>query len=169
MKDCLELFDNTLAELKVALADLAPERLAVPSNHHELRTFLSAAMTNQYTCLDGFGDHSKGNNVTYIIEENVHNVSHHLSNSLVMLNKIPVVNNKSKSEVYRVKNGFPAWLTMKDRKLLQAPVEETKFDLVVAKDGTGNFTTINDAVAAAPSNSGTRLIILVNKFINIYL
>ena len=78
-----------------------------------------------------------------------------------MLNKVPGVN-KSKTEVLpehgRMKNGFPAWLASKDRKLLQASVNETKFDLIVAKDGTGNFTNITDAVAAAPNNSDTRYI-----------
>ncbi|OMO63876.1 Pectinesterase inhibitor, partial [Corchorus capsularis] len=156
INDCLELFNVTLAELKVAMADLSPKKLAVSKNYHDLRTLLSAAMTNQYTCLDGFA-RSKGN-VRKIIKKGLHNISHHVSNSLVMLNKIPGVN-KTKSEVFpefgQVKNGFPAWLTRRDRRLLQASVNETKFDLVVAKDGTGNFTNITDAVAAAPNNSDT--------------
>ncbi|KAK6239406.1 hypothetical protein QUC31_004875 [Theobroma cacao] len=162
INDCLELFDNTLAELKVALADLTPKKLAVSNNYHDLQTLLSAAMTNQYTCLDGFS-HSKGN-IKNIIKKGLHNISHHVSNSLVMLNKVPGVN-KSKSEVFpeygRVKNGFPTWLSSKDRKLLQASVNETKFDLIVAKDGTGNFTNITDAVAAAPNNSDTRFVIYI--------
>ncbi|WRX11378.1 Pectinesterase [Theobroma cacao] len=162
INDCLELFDNTLAELKVALADLTPKKLAVSNNYHDLQTLLSAAMTNQYTCLDGFS-HSKGN-IKNIIKKGLHNISHHVSNSLVMLNKVPGVN-KSKSEVFpeygRVKNGFPTWLSSKDRKLLQASVNETKFDLIVAKDGIGNFTNITDAVAAAPNNSDTRFVIYI--------
>ncbi|XVF32807.1 hypothetical protein REPUB_Repub17cG0114600 [Reevesia pubescens] len=162
INDCLELFDNTLAELKVALADLAPKRLAVSKNYNDLQTLLSAAITNQYTCLDGFA-HSNGN-VRNIIKKGLHNISHHVSNSLAMLNKVPGVN-KSKSEVFpeygSVKNGFPAWLFWKDRKLLQASVNETKFDLIVAKDGTGNFTNITDAVAAAPNNSDTRFVIYI--------
>ncbi|TYI55233.1 hypothetical protein E1A91_D11G127500v1 [Gossypium mustelinum] len=162
INDCLELFDDTLEELKVALADLAPKKLAVSRNYHDLQTFLSAAMTNQYTCLDGFA-RSKGN-VRNIIKKGLHNITHHVSNSLVMLKKVPGVN-KSKSEYFpqqgRLKNGFPSWLSRKDRKLLQASVNETEFDLIVAKDGTGNFTTINDAVAAAPNNSNTRFVIYI--------
>lgn len=158
IKDCLELFDYTIAELKLALADLAPKKLAVLSkNSHDLRTVLSAAMTNQYTCLDGFA-RSKGN-IRRVIKKGLHDISHHVSNSLAMLNKVPGVN-KTKSEVFPesgdMKNGFPAWLSWKDRKLLQVSVNETKFDLIVAKDGTGNFTNITDAVAAAPNNSDTR-------------
>ncbi|KAK8565499.1 hypothetical protein V6N13_020601 [Hibiscus sabdariffa] len=160
IKDCRELFDDTLEELRVALADLAPKKLAVSKNYHDLQTFLSAAITNQYTCLDGFS-RSKGN-VRNIIKKGLHNISHHVSNSLVMLNKVPGVN-KSKSGAFpqhgRLKNGFPSWLSRRDRRLVEASVNETKFDLVVAKDGTGNFTTITEAVAAAPNNSDTRFVI----------
>ncbi|XP_039048285.1 probable pectinesterase/pectinesterase inhibitor 40 [Hibiscus syriacus] len=158
IKDCLELFDYTAAELKLVLSDLAPKRLPVSKNNkHDLQTFLSAAMTNQYTCLDGFA-RSDGH-VRSIIKKGLHNISHHISNSLSILNKVHGVN-KSKPEAFtehrRLKNGFPIWLSWKDRKLLQAPVTETKFDLVVAKDGTGNFTNITAAVAAAPYNSDTQ-------------
>lgn len=86
-----------------------------------------------------------------------------MSNSLVMLQKIPGVHRKP--EVFpgygRVKGGFPTWVSSKDRKLLQASVNETKFDLIVARDGTGNFTTISEAVAAAPNNSDTRFVIYI--------
>ncbi|GMI66600.1 hypothetical protein like AT4G02320 [Hibiscus trionum] len=154
IKDCLELFDDTLEELRVALADLAPKKLAVSKNYHDLQTFLSAAITNQYTCLDGFS-RSKGN-IRNIIKKGLHNISHHVSNSLVMLNKVPGVN---RSKLEGLKNGFPSWLSRRDRRLVQASVNETKFDLVVAKDGSGNFTTISEAVAAAPNNSDTRFVI----------
>ncbi|KAK8499476.1 hypothetical protein V6N13_061006 [Hibiscus sabdariffa] len=159
INDCLELFDYTIAQLKLVLSDLA---LPVSENKHDLQTFLSAAMTNQYTCLDGFS-RSNGN-VRSVIKKGLENISQHVSNSLAILNKVHGVN-KSKPEAFpehrRVKNGFPAWLSRKDRKLLQASVNETKFDLVVAKDGTGNFTNITDAVAAAPNNSDTIFVIYI--------
>ncbi|KAH1130367.1 hypothetical protein J1N35_001745 [Gossypium stocksii] len=162
INDCLELFDNTMAELKVVRSGLGPKGSSVSENYHDLQTFLSAAMTNQQTCLDGFARSS--GNVRSIIKKGLHNISHHVSNSLVMLNKVPGVN-KSKSEVFpgygRVKNGFPTWLSRRDRKLLQASLNETKFDLIVAKDGTGNFTNITDAVSAAPNNSDTRFVIYI--------
>ncbi|KAL1161596.1 hypothetical protein V6Z11_A07G146200, partial [Gossypium hirsutum] len=162
INDCLELFDNTMAELKVVRSGLGPKGTSVSENYHDLQTFLSAAMTNQQTCLDGFARSS--GNVRSIIKKGLHNISHHVSNSLVMLNKVPGVN-KSKPEVFpgygRVKNGFPTWLSWRDRKLLQASLNETKFDLIVAKDGTGNFTNITDAVSAAPNNSDTRFVIYI--------
>ena len=81
-----------------------------------------------------------------------------------MLKKIPGVNTY-KSEVFpehgNVKHGFPSWLSSKDRKLLQASANATKFDLIVAKDGTGNFSTISEAVRAAPNSSVTRYVHIV--------
>ncbi|KAJ9187807.1 hypothetical protein P3X46_003224 [Hevea brasiliensis] len=161
LNDCLELFTDTIDELRLALSDLSPK--TSPSKHyHELQTLLSAAMTNQYTCLDGFA-YSNGN-VRKTIKTSLYSISRHVSNSLVMLKKIPGVN-RSKSEVFpeygKMKHGFPSWLSSKDSKLLQAPLNATKFNLVVAKDGTGNFTTIGEAVAAAPNSSTTRFVIYI--------
>ncbi|KAM7527035.1 hypothetical protein LguiB_030445 [Lonicera macranthoides] len=80
-----------------------------------------------------------------------------------MLKKIKGNSNKSEREEFEeygeVKGGFPTWLSGKERKLLQAAVNETTYNLVVAKDGSGNFRTIGEAVAAAPNSSATRFVI----------
>lgn len=124
-------------------------------------------MTNLYTCLDGFA-YSKGR-VRDKIEKKLLQRSHHVSNSLAMLNKVPGVKKLTTSESVvfpeygNMKKGFPSWVSSKDRKLLQAKVKETKFDLLVAKDGTGNFTTIGEALAVAPNSSTTRFVIHIKE------
>ncbi|KAA8543076.1 hypothetical protein F0562_021429 [Nyssa sinensis] len=163
LEDCLELFDDTVAELRTALSDLSPKK-STSKHYHHLQTLLSGAITNQYTCLDGFA-YSSGR-VRKYIEKSLYTISHHVSNSLVMLKKIPGVNTSSASpEVFpeygTVKDGFPSWLSPKDRRLLQSSVNQTNYDLVVAKDGSGNFTTIGQAVAAAPNSSTTRFVIYI--------
>ncbi|KAE8728546.1 Pectinesterase 3 [Hibiscus syriacus] len=50
-----------------------------------------------------------------------------------------------------------------NRKLLQALPNEVKANVVVAKDGSGNYKTLGEAVAAAPDKSETRYIIYVKK------
>lgn len=60
-----------------------------------------------------------------------------------------------------MKDGHPKWLKKRDRALLQAPVNQIKFDLIVAKDGSGNFTTINAALSASPNSSNTRFVIYI--------
>ncbi|KAE9618799.1 hypothetical protein Lal_00047568 [Lupinus albus] len=163
LDDCLKLFDDTTIELKTAIAELSKTTIG-SKRYHDLQTLLSGAMTNLYTCLDGFA-YTKGgkNKVRNKIEKKLLKISHHVSNSLAMLKKVPGVKKSSKSEVFpeygKMKEGFPSWVNSKGRKLLQASVKETKFDFVVAKDGTGNFTTIGEALAAAPNSSITRFVI----------
>ncbi|CAH8251931.1 unnamed protein product [Arabidopsis lyrata] len=36
-------------------------------------------------------------------------------------------------------------------------------DLIVAKDGSSNFTTVNEAIASAPENNAKRFVIYVKK------
>ncbi|KAK7392292.1 hypothetical protein VNO78_20726 [Psophocarpus tetragonolobus] len=162
LDDCLKLFQDTNAELKTTMDDLSKSTIG-SKRHHDLQTLLSGAMTNLYTCLDGFA-YSKAR-VRDRIEKKLLEISHHISNSLAMLNKVPGVKKTTMSEpeVFpeygKMKKGFPSWVSPKDRKLLQAAVNETKFDLVVSKDGTGNFTTIGEALAVAPNSSTTRFVI----------
>ncbi|CAN0855120.1 Probable pectinesterase/pectinesterase inhibitor 21 [Linum grandiflorum] len=59
--------------------------------------------------------------------------------------------------------GFPRWMSRKDRKLLAAGAGNLpKPDVVVAKDGSGQFTTITAALASYPKNlNGRRFVIYV--------
>uniref|UniRef100_A0A0E0H6E2 pectinesterase n=1 Tax=Oryza nivara TaxID=4536 RepID=A0A0E0H6E2_ORYNI len=54
---------------------------------------------------------------------------------------------------------FPSWVSAHQRRLLQAGTQ--KPDKVVAKDGSGDFKTITEAVNAVPKNSPTRFVIYV--------
>ena len=57
--------------------------------------------------------------------------------------------------------GFPRWVRPGDRRLLQAPASGIAADAVVAQDGSGNYTTVSAAVAAAPTNSKRRYVIYI--------
>ncbi|EPS67019.1 pectinesterase, partial [Genlisea aurea] len=54
---------------------------------------------------------------------------------------------------------WPEWLSAADRKLLQAP--DVAADVTVAADGTGNYRTVSEAVAAAPSGYSGRYVIRI--------
>lgn len=59
---------------------------------------------------------------------------------------------------------FPAWTTAAERKLLGASPEEMGDRIVVAKDGSGAYSTIAEAVAAAKKDKksgGGRVVIYV--------
>lgn len=155
--DCLELLDDTVFDLTTAISELRSHSPEL----HNVKMFLSAAMTNTRTCLDGFAssyddensnDYNKTYGVAESLKESLFNISSHVSDSLAKLENIPGnIPGKLEEDV-----GFPMWVSGSDRNLLQDPVDETKVNLVVAQNGTGNYTTIGEAVSAAPNSSDTR-------------
>lgn len=54
---------------------------------------------------------------------------------------------------------WPEWLSAGDRRLLQSSTVTP--DVVVAADGSGNYKTVSEAVAAAPSSSSKRYVIRI--------
>ncbi|WZZ84317.1 hypothetical protein YC2023_112896 [Brassica napus] len=158
-EDCLGLLDDTISNLETAIFKLQTSSVGT----HDVNMLLSDAMTNQDTCLEGFttsGIHENNNDNTYkltdILKDSILKISSNLSDSLGMLQKIP--RHKHSKEAYEVDVEFPSWVLENDKRRLHAPVKEIKFNLMVAQDGTGNFTTINAAVSAAPNSSATRYI-----------
>ncbi|KAF8661780.1 hypothetical protein HU200_056734 [Digitaria exilis] len=125
-------------------------------------TVLSAAMTNQYTCLDGFA-YQNGGRVRPYIEPALDHVSRMVSNSLAMAKKLPGAPSPSPSPETKavMVRGFPRWVRGGDRRRLQTPAVSIAADAVVAKDGSGNYTTVSAAVAAAPTNSKKRYVIYI--------
>ncbi|CAI9300454.1 unnamed protein product [Lactuca saligna] len=161
LDDCHSLFVETVTELKSAISVLN----RTPFNkHNDLQTLLSASMTNQATCLDGFAFSKSRNRIRRYFHKSLRDISHKVSNSLALLKKMNGTS-KGKVEAFpeygEMSGGYPRWVKTKDRKLLQAAVNETVYDLVVAKDGSGNFTTIGDALNAAPNGSTTRFVIYI--------
>ncbi|XP_078441415.1 pectinesterase-like [Wolffia australiana] len=146
ISDCLQLFDKTADEL--AAARRAPRA-------DDVKTLLSAAMTNQDTCLDS----GKG-----VLREEMKSaivlVSRLCSNALAIISEEREEGGiREKTEVFEVDDaGFPEWMTEADRRILQGAVAA---DVVVAADGSGKFRKISEAVAAAPSNSGKRYVIRI--------
>lgn len=128
----------------------------------DLRTWLSAALVNQDTCIEGFDGTNnilKGlvsgslNQITSSVQELLKNVDPH-------------TNSKSSGGGFSgSKSGnndrFPSWVKHEDRKLLV--LNGVTPNVIVAADGTGNFTKIMDAVAAAPDYSMHRHIIYIKK------
>ncbi|PNX80012.1 pectinesterase [Trifolium pratense] len=66
-----------------------------------------------------------------------------------------------KFDSFAQKGQFPSWVKREDRKLLQ--VNGVGSDIIVALDGSGNFTKVMDAVHAAPDYSMKRYVIHIKK------
>ncbi|KAL4572132.1 hypothetical protein LXL04_018901 [Taraxacum kok-saghyz] len=157
LEDCHSLFLDTVSQLKSAVSDLSKSS---SSKYNNFRTMLSAAMTNQDTCLDGFAGSKSEVKISRHFRKALKGISRQVSNSLALLKKI---NGTGESEYGRMSGGFPKWVRRSDRRLLQTTTNETTltYNLVVAQDGSGNFTTIGEALYAAPNASSTRFVIYI--------
>ncbi|XP_010520512.1 PREDICTED: probable pectinesterase/pectinesterase inhibitor 32 [Tarenaya hassleriana] len=121
----------------------------------DLRIWISAAFSDVDTCLEGF----EGTNgiIKNLITGGLNRIGPIVRNLLTM------VHDKPKTGSGHGGFGkFPSWVKPDDRKLLQSE-DIPAADSVVAADGTGDFTTIMEAVMAAPDKSENRYVIYVKK------
>ena len=150
---CQELLSMSLKRLDQSLLALQNK------NKHDIQTWISAALTYQQACKDSVGGQSFSNSdLMGQISRKMDYLSQLGSNTLALVNKMTGKLTESKSRQLAEDNVFPSWVSAKDRKLLQAPT--IKANAVVAKDGSGNYKTISEAINAA---SGGRFVIYVKS------
>ena len=156
--DCKELQQITMSCLQRTVS-LVPQD--APINQRKLAdaiAYLSAALTNKNTCLEGLDSASgplKPALLSSIIETYMY-----VSNALSILSS-----QKSHNKRRLMDMGVPTWISKKLKS--RTRVLESEFDpskvLTVAADGTGNFTTITDAINFAPNNSNDKTHIYVKQ------
>lgn len=86
-----------------------------------------------------------------------------ISNALSQLN-IQGFNSRRllSNELHIVRHsGFPRWISAGTRKLLAKKSKKIKPDLIVAKDGTGKYKTINEALKDIPENSDKTFVLYI--------
>ncbi|KAJ8621250.1 hypothetical protein MRB53_029779 [Persea americana] len=168
LHDCLEDVDQTLEELHKTEEDLKkyPRKKSLSQHASDLKILLSAAMTNQDSCEDGFSHDDADKNVRKELMKSLTHVYHMCSNALAMIRNmtdtdmmIAGYTTERRLEEHVHKDGFPEWLSVGDRRLLQASTATP--NVVVAADGSGNYKTVSEAVAAAPIKSSKRYVIRI--------
>ncbi|KAG4949532.1 hypothetical protein JHK82_042744 [Glycine max] len=160
VQDCRELHQSTLASLKRSLSGI---RSSNSKNIVDARAYLSAALTNKNTCLEGL-DSASGIMKPSLVKS-VIDTYKHVSNSLSMLPKPEMGAPNAKKNNKPLMNA-PKWASSSDQRLFEDSDGEN-YDpnemLVVAADGTGNFSTITEAINFAPNNSMDRIVIYVKE------
>lgn len=145
--DCLVLYQQAIVNLNRTLDPSAN------CTAFDKQTWLSTALTNLDTCRLGFEEVGVSN---YKLRQMSNNVPQLISNILS-------INNESalNPQTY-YKKDFPSWLSQEDRSLLQTSSPTP--NVVVAKDGSGNFRTIQAGLdAAAQRNGSGRFVIYVKR------
>ncbi|XP_072982541.1 probable pectinesterase/pectinesterase inhibitor 12 [Typha latifolia] len=161
LKDCSDLHAITLSSLS-----LSTSLLAQPTKLTDVRAHLAAALTNKATCLDGLAG-ARGPLKNTLVDS-WSSAYELVSNSLAILPGASELPGRRLTG-----DEFPSWISRRDRRLLESSNDDDDDDddngdesmqgltLTVAKDGSGNFSTIGEAIAFAPSNYEQRTIIFV--------
>lgn len=155
--DCLELYENTVFQLNRSMST---------NNPTDALTWISASLANHHTCKYGFVDLNMSSNLESFPNILLSNFSKLLSNTLAV-KKAEVLSSTMLKSKKSINGGarrllsdglFPTWFSAAERKLLESSGSEPKADIVVAKDGSGDYTTISEAVDASASGSGRFII-----------
>lgn len=180
LHDCLEMFDESLDELRLTDADLRAYPAGKPLRRHalDLEILVSAAMTNQESCSDGFSYEDVERRLRGEILSELTHVTRMCRNALAMIKNMVdsditsaevAADGGARSRGRRMsgfdidEEGFPDWMEKKDRRRLLQAAGEVKANAVVAADGSGDYKTVGEAVAAAPAKSTTRWVIRIKS------
>ncbi|TXG72926.1 hypothetical protein EZV62_001505 [Acer yangbiense] len=137
INDCIELLEDTL--------DLLSNIIITNFNHEDdVRTRLSAAITNQETCMESL-DKYKLQVEKGIIKSMVQKLSHSITSSLALYMSMSNSDNHFRNATWK--------LSSAELKLLEANIEEIQVHAVVDKHGSssGTHKTIGEAIGVVAS------------------
>ncbi|KAK9281367.1 hypothetical protein L1049_004267 [Liquidambar formosana] len=165
LTDCKSLFDDAVDRLNDSISSMAVgdgERLLSASKINDIKTWLSSTITDQETCLDGLQE--LNSTLVQDVKTSMNNSAVFASNSLAIVAKILTILGDFNIPIHRrllgtKSSSFPDWVSAGDRRLLQE--EKPTPDVTVAKDGSGDYKTIGEAVKQVPKKNTTRFVIYV--------
>ncbi|XP_026430207.1 pectinesterase-like [Papaver somniferum] len=176
LDDCHILLGDAIEELDASADHVGGNDIEkLPQRTHDLDNWLSAVMSYQETCIDGFPDGKLKSD----IQKAFKTAKELTSNSLAIVSEMTTIlsalqvpglthrrllGKEENDELSTIeKDKRPNWMSHEDRRALQqAPgTADLKPNVVVAKDGSGAFKTISEALAAMPAKYTGRYIIYV--------
>ena len=168
---CQGLFEDAVDRLNDSISSMevgSDDKLLSPAKINDMKTWLSTTITDQETCLDSLQD--LNSTVLDYMKIATKNSTEFTSNSLAIVAKVlgllaefnlPIHRRLLGFEESEGSDEFPTWVSHGDRRLLQE-INLTAH-ATVAKDGSGDYTSISKAVEAVPKKSETRFVIHVKE------
>ncbi|AQK44030.1 pectin methylesterase 1 [Zea mays] len=167
-EDCKKLLEDAADDLRGMLEMAGGDIKVLFSRSDDLETWLTGVMTFMDTCVDGFVDEKLKADMHSVLR----NATELSSNALAITNSLGGILKKmdlgmfSKDSRRRLlsseqdEKGWPVWMRSPERKLL-ASGNQPKPNAIVAKDGSGQFKSIQQAVDAVPKGHQGRYVIYV--------
>ena len=174
-EDCKVLMEDAVEELEMSMTAVSKKNQGKLTEKAtpDLNNWLSAVMSYHETCVDGFPDGSK---MKHEMEKIGKSGKELTSNSLAMISQVATFFSKFESEGpgegaatrrrLMDQDELPSWMDSNERRMLKSATAGDKPtpNVVVAQDGSGNFKTINEALAAMPAKYDGRYVI--NQLLN---
>ncbi|KAK0601286.1 hypothetical protein LWI29_022804 [Acer saccharum] len=179
LQGCKELIHKSIRELKRSYMLLGESHIKDQKYLLEdLMTWLSATITYQETCLDGF-DEKTTNSAAKKMRETLNNSVELTRDAIAMVSIVNQVIDfqKSKGNVSLLGHGSRRLLEVEEKPnnywlghtgnrsthLEALDIDKFKPTFVVAKDGSGRFTTINDALIRVPREQDKPTVIYIKE------
>ena len=88
MKDCLEVLSDSVNELRESIAEMGKLNGSdFQDIMNDIETWVSAALTDETTCTDGFQGKATNGNVKTLVRGRIVNVAQLTSNALALINR----------------------------------------------------------------------------------
>ncbi|KAL9353532.1 hypothetical protein Peur_056212 [Populus x canadensis] len=169
LDNCRELMDDAIAELEHSF-DLIESFQASQFDEYvnNLKVWLSATITYQRTCLDGFENTtgSAGEKMKDLLMAS----SQLTSNGLAMVDGVTSILKDlnipglTSRRLLEADDEFPSWLNGGKRMLLLKETPATiKADAIVAQDGSGQYKTIAEAIEKIPKKKNETFVIYIKE------
>ncbi|XP_062088876.1 putative pectinesterase/pectinesterase inhibitor 45 [Humulus lupulus] len=169
--DCEVLMEDAMEELEASISTVKENNIL--NKTPLLKSWLSAVISYQQTCIDGFPEGKMKTDMTKLFKAS----KEFTSNSLALISEVTSLlstyqtvstarnlqEKEKNSPASLDRDGFPNWIGHEDRRVLKVKGDLPTPNVTVAKDGTGDFTTINDALAAIPSKYQGRYVIYIKE------
>ncbi|KAI3417064.1 LEA_2 domain-containing protein [Psidium guajava] len=173
-EDCKQLLEDAVEELGFSVNNLGDSIGKFSSKTPDLNNWLSAVMSYQHACVDGFPDgklKTEMQKTMKIAEELTSNSLAIISEVSSFLSTFQVPGatrhllEKEASGLPAVgQDGLPSWMNQEERRILKGKRgPKLTPNVVVAKDGSGKFKTISEALAAMPEKYTGRYVIYIKE------
>jgi pectinesterase len=157
-EDCKKLLDDSIDDLKGMIEMAGGDIKVLLGRSDDVETWLTGVMTFIDTCADGFADEKLKADMRLVLR----NATELSSNALAITNSLGAIFKrldldalkKSLSSHRRLlsdqdEKGWPVWMKSPERKLLASgDANRPQPNAVVAKDGSGQFKSVQEAVNA---------------------
>lgn len=173
-EDCKQLFEDAKEDLQASISQLSEiEFKKLSSKTPDLNSWLSAVISFQQTCIDGFPEGKLKTDLQNLFVDS----KEFVSNSLAIVSQVStflstmqtfgrgrmLLSDNSNSPVASLdSDGFPSWVHSEERRVLKASSIRPTPNVTVAQDGTGDFKTISEALAAIPAIYPGRYILFIS-------